>query len=167
MYKLNYIKLWILMVVYFIFLISSFIWLLLLLLGPYLSGLGGDFESVKNVYYLLFSFICHQKAERSYFIWGYQMPVCVRCTGIYLGVFLGTLIYPIFKKINSTDVPEFKYYWILFTPLLVDGVAQLLHLYPSPHYVRLATGILAAGGLVFYALPVANQIYNHLINKED
>ncbi len=29
--------------------------------------------------------ICHQIAERSFALWGRQMPVCARCTGIYAG----------------------------------------------------------------------------------
>jgi uncharacterized membrane protein len=31
------------------------------------------------------SLICHQIAERSFALWGRQMPVCARCTGIYAG----------------------------------------------------------------------------------
>jgi uncharacterized membrane protein len=31
------------------------------------------------------SVICHQIAERSFALWGHQMPVCARCTGIYTG----------------------------------------------------------------------------------
>lgn len=29
--------------------------------------------------------LCHQVPERSFFIWAAKMPVCARCTGIYLG----------------------------------------------------------------------------------
>jgi uncharacterized membrane protein len=31
------------------------------------------------------SFICHQRPERSFFLHGRQLPVCARCTGLYLG----------------------------------------------------------------------------------
>ncbi|MGE5244597.1 MAG: DUF2085 domain-containing protein [Betaproteobacteria bacterium] len=31
------------------------------------------------------SAVCHQRPERSFFLWAAQMPVCARCTGIYLG----------------------------------------------------------------------------------
>ena len=33
-------------------------------------------------------FICHQRPERSFFIGGQQLPVCARCTGLYLGAAL-------------------------------------------------------------------------------
>ena len=35
------------------------------------------------------SVICHQLSERSFFIDGRQLPVCARCTGLYLGGLLG------------------------------------------------------------------------------
>ena len=30
------------------------------------------------------SVICHQRPDRSFFVDGHQLPVCARCTGLYL-----------------------------------------------------------------------------------
>jgi hypothetical protein len=38
------------------------------------------------------SFICHQLPERSFHLWSAQMPVCARCTGIYLGAAVAAVI---------------------------------------------------------------------------
>jgi uncharacterized membrane protein len=35
--------------------------------------------------YHIGSLICHQLPERSFYFWGAQMPVCARCTGLYVG----------------------------------------------------------------------------------
>ncbi len=35
--------------------------------------------------YSVGSLICHQRPERSFFLWGAKMPVCARCAGIYIG----------------------------------------------------------------------------------
>jgi uncharacterized membrane protein len=35
--------------------------------------------------------ICHQKPERSFFIDGHQLPVCARCTGLYVSAAAGFL----------------------------------------------------------------------------
>jgi uncharacterized membrane protein len=32
--------------------------------------------------------ICHQRPERSFFVYGSQLPVCARCTGLYAGAAL-------------------------------------------------------------------------------
>ena len=39
------------------------------------------------------SVVCHQRPERSFFWDGTQLPVCARCTGLYLGGALGLLLW--------------------------------------------------------------------------
>lgn len=39
--------------------------------------------------YVAGSLVCHQIPERSFHISGIQLPVCARCTGLYLGAALG------------------------------------------------------------------------------
>lgn len=41
--------------------------------------------------YLLGSLVCHQKPERSFHLWAAQLPVCARCTGIYVGAAMAVL----------------------------------------------------------------------------
>jgi uncharacterized membrane protein len=36
----------------------------------------------------VYGIICHQRPERSFFIAATQMPVCARCTGLYVGAAL-------------------------------------------------------------------------------
>jgi len=43
---------------------------------------GGSFA---GAIYAACSLICHQRPERSFFLWGAQFPVCARCAGIYFG----------------------------------------------------------------------------------
>jgi uncharacterized membrane protein len=38
------------------------------------------------------SLVCHQLPERSWRLWTAQMPVCARCTGIYLGAAIAALM---------------------------------------------------------------------------
>jgi uncharacterized membrane protein len=45
-----------------------------------------------SVLYVAASRICHQRPERSFIIADYQMPVCARCSGLYLSAAVGTLL---------------------------------------------------------------------------
>jgi uncharacterized membrane protein len=41
--------------------------------------------------------ICHQLPERSFFLEGRQLPVCARCTGLYLSAAAGGLTWLVVK----------------------------------------------------------------------
>ena len=42
--------------------------------------------------YAIGSVVCHQRPERSFYLWSHQMPVCARCTGIYVGAALAAIV---------------------------------------------------------------------------
>ena len=42
--------------------------------------------------YGLGTFICHQLPARSFQLWSVQVPVCARCTGIYAGAAIASLL---------------------------------------------------------------------------
>jgi uncharacterized membrane protein len=39
---------------------------------------------IVSIIFSIGSVICHQRPERSFFWHGHQLPVCARCTGLYL-----------------------------------------------------------------------------------
>lgn len=89
--------------------------------------------------------ICHRKSERSFFINGYQFPVCARCTGFYI-MFLIYFIYTYFFYVN------YNHFLILFSillliPAVVDGTSQLKGLRESNNYLRFFTGLIGGLGL--------------------
>jgi uncharacterized membrane protein len=52
--------------------------------------------------YLVGSLLCHQRPERSFFLWGSQMPVCARCTGIYAGAAIAALALPFVARLKPS-----------------------------------------------------------------
>ena len=60
-------------------------WVALLIAAPVLPGWAGA------VVYGVGSLVCHQIPERSFHFAGFQLPVCARCLGIYLGAFAGAM----------------------------------------------------------------------------
>jgi uncharacterized membrane protein len=62
-------------------------WVLLLIAAPLFPGWAGA------ALYGIGSLVCHQIPERSFYIAGFQLPVCARCIGIYAGVAAGAARY--------------------------------------------------------------------------
>ena len=61
--------------------------------------------------YAVGSVICHQLPQRSFHLWSAQMPVCARCTGIYVGgavVAIGVLVHAARLKRRSTGTARLK-----------------------------------------------------------
>jgi uncharacterized membrane protein len=55
------------------------------LLGIGVVGWTAGLYLVPDALFPVGSFICHQRPERSFFVHGRQLPVCARCTGLYVG----------------------------------------------------------------------------------
>lgn len=74
---------------------ASLAWALMLVLVPFLlaheSG-GRVVRTASAGAYVTGSVICHQRPDRSFRLWGVQMPVCARCAGLYLGAAVGALV---------------------------------------------------------------------------
>ncbi len=71
-------------------------WAALILLGPWLGSAkaGGGAAWLSAGVYWLGSLVCHQRPERSFHLAGAQLPVCARCTGLYLSGALGLVLAP-------------------------------------------------------------------------
>ncbi|MCA9946599.1 MAG: DUF2085 domain-containing protein [Anaerolineales bacterium] len=109
--------------------------------------------------------ICHRITSRSFVINGRQLPLCARCTGMYLGVALAFVALLLAGRTRRTDLPPLPILLTLvgFIGLMgIDGVNSYSHFFPNlPHlyepqnWLRLVTGMgagLAMGVLIFPAL---------------
>lgn len=85
---------------------------------------------------------CHQMPERSFFINGRQMPVCARCTGVFIGQCMAI----IFKAARPKD----RGVWIPALLLMLMGIdwgIQEFGIKESTNRRRLITGIAGGFGL--------------------
>ena len=103
--------------------------------------------------YKAFSYVCHQIPERSFFIAGHQFAVCARCTGLYAGFTVATVLYPLLRSLRQTEAPARKWLFIAAAPLAIDFAVGYFGIWENTHSSRFATGALLGAAAVFYVMP--------------
>ncbi|WP_250277340.1 DUF2085 domain-containing protein [[Clostridium] colinum] len=101
-----------------------------------------------------FSFSCHQLPERSFFIKGYQMPVCTRCVGVFISSILAIIVF--FKKKIS-----FMLSILMSLVMLIDWSLQFFNIKSSTNTRRLITGLIGGFGYTMINL----KFFKWLLNK--
>ena len=100
---------------------------------------------------LPFLLICHGIESRSPFIAGEAMPICFRCTGIYVGMLLGIGMGVPAVRWGRAPFPGWGV-WVLAAPLIIDGVTQVAGLRESTNDLRVVTGLVAGAGFLLWAI---------------
>ena len=78
-----------------VLLFAAVLWAALILAAPWLGregGAGVAGRALSAASYLAGSLVCHQRPERSFHMAGAQVPVCGRCTGLYVATAAGVLL---------------------------------------------------------------------------
>jgi uncharacterized membrane protein len=127
-----------------------------LLLTP--SGLLGKADAVGYA-------VCHRIPSRSFFLGDRPIPLCARCSGMYLGALLGILYQLRLGK--RSGMPSLKMYILLGLFLLgftIDGVNSYLNFFPQApslyepeNILRLITGTGIGLGIAAVLLPTFHQ----------
>lgn len=91
---------------------------------------------------LIFRVLCHGMQTRSLELFGTPMPLCARCTGIYLGLLAGLIAFFILPRIQEPMLRIAMY--VAALPMAIDGMTQLMRLRESTNGLRIMTGFLAA-----------------------
>ncbi len=89
-----------------------------------------------------FSMLCHQDPARSYHIAGVCLPVCTRCTGLYIGFLVAWTLWRLVPR-ERRDRPVSNL--VLFAgiaPLCMDGLLNLSAIINSPDHFRFMTGLV-------------------------
>jgi uncharacterized membrane protein len=87
-----------------------------------------------------FSFHCHQAPDRTLRIAGNLLPVCARCTGLYVGLFLGALL----QRPRGSQRSWGAVLGAATALLFVDVATQAAGLRVSSLVTRAVTGVLLA-----------------------
>jgi uncharacterized membrane protein len=104
--------------------------------------------------------LCHQLPERSFFSGGYQLPVCARDTGLYLG-FIAALaaLWLLHRGEKPTVPPRWPILVLLglfIASMAFDGVTSYAGLRETTNTLRLITGLLTGWALATIVVPMLN-----------
>lgn len=122
------------------------------------SGLFGKVQAIGYA-------VCHQIASHTLEIGGKLLPLCARCTGMYLGTLMALLVLKsnarLSGKPSTAKIIVLAAFMLVFT---VDGVNSMLTsffnvqpLYTPSNWLRLGTGLLMGVVLANILLPLWNQ----------
>ncbi|MGI6151328.1 MAG: DUF2085 domain-containing protein [Christensenellales bacterium] len=100
-----------------------------------------------NALFRFFGFLgCHQRPDRSFFIRGRQLPLCARCTGIFVGYLVAGAL-----SLLRILPPLWVCAIALLFPL-ADWSAQTWFGRESTNVRRFATGTIGGWGLMTLAI---------------
>jgi uncharacterized membrane protein len=150
---------------------SIFLAIILLVIGWLLNTPGGLLGKADAVGYA----VCHRIDLRSFHLGDRQLPLCARCTGMYLGAMLG-LVYQGMTAGRSVGKPSRGVILVLGLMVLafaVDGINSYASLFPGvptiyePHNTgRLLTGTGMGLAIAAALFPAFNlSVWNTVQNK--
>lgn len=110
-----------------------------------------------------YSHVCHQQSHKLLGESVYHSLVCARCSGIYLGFFLVSIISLIWKLPSE---PHVKYFLFAMLPMIADVILYSIDIYSYSKILALFTGLLlgSTGFLYFYS--ALNRLFQEIKQKK-
>ncbi len=110
--------------------------------------------------------VCHQIPARTIHLAGQALPLCARCSGIYVGAAVGFIFIVAARRGRSSIMPPVPVLAVLLAfvgAFAVDGINSYLsffpglpHLYDPQNWLRFTTGTLHGLAISLIVLPVFN-----------
>lgn len=138
-------------------------WVAVIVAAPLLaaSGLPGAAKPI----YTFYSFLCHQLPERSFYAEGHPFAVCSRCFGVYFGLVLGFLVYPLWQRIDETQPIARFWLFLSLIPIGVDWTLGVLGIWENTHFSRFLTGTILGAACATFIIPALVEIRQNMAYK--
>lgn len=135
-------------------------WSALILLAPLAASYGA--EGISKPLYSFFSYICHQRPERSFFLMDHQFGVCSRCFGVYFGLVLGFVVYPLWRRVE--EIEPLARFWLFLSliPIGIDWSLTALGIWENTHLSRFITGLILGVACATFIVPAIVEITRNL-----
>ena len=142
---------------YSMILLAGALWCGAIVLAPVLAASSGTAGEAGRLLYAFFSPICHQLEGRSFTICGNSFGVCARCSAIYFGFFMGTLIFPFVRNVGKAALPRRRFLLIACVPVIIDAFPWRFGVYEATLTTRAVSGGIVGIVLAFFIIPAAVQ----------
>jgi uncharacterized membrane protein len=138
-------------------------WLFLILFAPFAES--HELTVVSKPIYKFFSFICHQISNRSFHLDDHPFAVCARCFGVYFGLFLGFVFYPLIRKVDEIEpLPRF-WLFLAMIPIGIDWSLGVFGIWENTHLSRFVTGMILGAACAVFIVPALVEIFRLLSRK--
>ena len=137
-------------------LVIAGMWVFAIVLAP--IGKGAGLHSLASPLYTFFSYICHQIPDRSFYLFGEQFGVCSRCFGVYAGILIGVLAYPLWRGVDTTEpLPRF---WLFLSliPISIDWSLAFFGIWENTQPSRLITGLILGLVCAIFIVPAMVEV---------
>lgn len=110
--------------------------------------------------------VCHRLPGHSFLIEGRALPLCARCSGMYLGILTGlAFLLPRRKPAGFPRQGLLAVLGLFLAFFALDGINSVVELasgqellYPPQNNLRVLTGSLVGLGMAIILVPVINQV---------
>jgi len=141
------------LIIYLSILFIALINFLIILFAPLLVNSSGFLSDLGFLIYALFSKSCHQIKDRSFFVFGEYLPVCIRCFSIYTGFLLGSIVFPFIRKFNFFALPKISLFIFSVVLIIIDVSLNLFGFLDNFVISRIVTGGFLGTVAAFYIIP--------------
>ena len=133
------------------------VWVGAIVVAPLLASSG-----LSTSIYTFFSYICHQIPDRSLHVAGHQMAVCSRCFGVYSGLLIGIVVYPLWRRIDENEPISRVWLFASLVPITIDWSLTIFGIWENTHLSRLMTGFVLGFACATFIVPAVVDIRRNL-----
>jgi uncharacterized membrane protein len=139
------------------------VWVGLIVLAPIAKA--GGYAAISSPIYGFFHYICPQMPARSLHVEGEQFAVCSRCFGVYFGLLLGFVVYPLWRRID--DIEPLPRFWLFLSmiPIGVDWSLGVFDIWANTHLSRFVTGSILGFACAVFLIPGLVEITRNLTGR--
>ena len=113
--------------------------------------------------------VCHQIPQRTLLFGKIYMPICSRCSGIYIGFLVSIIfLFLVFRKRESDLPPTYVIICaaVFILSTIIDGILSYFGVYSTNNTARLITGYSFGAGIAIIIYPIFIYQYYHFSQRK-